>query len=67
MTQPDPIELEALSGRVLRIIGAYRIGTALDPRAAEPKQAPEQPFPEPVLVLDEGTAGEVAAIPSGHR
>ena len=37
MTGTEPIEVEELSGRVLEIIGAYRMDAALDPRDLSPK------------------------------
>ena len=53
MTGTEPIEVEELSGRVLEIIGAYRMDAALDPRDLSPKTSAEV-TPEPVFVADEG-------------
>ena len=49
-------ENERLSGNVLGIIGAYRMGAALDTQDLYVKKtAPEAPSPEPVLVLAESS------------
>jgi hypothetical protein len=53
MTGTEPIEVEELSGRVLEIIGAYRMDAALDPRDLSPKAIAEV-APEPVFVAGEG-------------
>ena len=54
MTPGVPTEIEELSGRVLGIIGAYEMGTALDARDLDLKNTPTAPPPEPVLAPDEG-------------
>ena len=52
MTSAQPTEVEALSGRVLRIIGAYGMHAALDARDSSVKNAPaalpprQGPLPE---------------------
>lgn len=48
MTSTDPTEAEEMSGRVLEIIGAYRMGAALDARNLYLKATPGAPPPEPV-------------------
>jgi hypothetical protein len=53
MTGTEPIEVEELSGRVLEIIGAYRMDTALDPRDLYPMTIAEA-TPEPVFAAGEG-------------
>ena len=53
MTGAEPIEVEELSGRVLEIIGAYRMDAAVDARDLFPKTIAEV-TPEPVLVPGEG-------------
>jgi hypothetical protein len=53
MTGTEPIEVEELSGRVLEIIGAYRMDAGFDPRDLSPKTIAEVP-PEPVFVAGEG-------------
>ena len=53
MTGTEPIEVEELSGRVLAIIGAYQMDTALDPRDMSSKTIAEVAA-EPVFVANEG-------------
>ena len=53
-TSAEPTEVEELSGRVLGIIGAYGMGTALDTRDLNVSTAPIAPPPEPVLVPGPG-------------
>ena len=55
MTGTEPIEVEELSGRVLEIIGAYRMDAGFDPRELSPRTIAEvAPEPEPVFVAGEG-------------
>ena len=54
MTGAQPTEMEELSGRVLGIIGAYRMGAVLDARELDMKPAPAARAPEPVIVPGEG-------------
>ena len=62
MTPAASTEIEELSGRVLGIIGAYEMGTALDARDVDRKSTavapPTAPPPEPVLVPGEGCIGD---------
>lgn len=53
MTGTEPIEVEELSGRVLEIIGAYRMDAALDPRDLSSKTIAEVTA-EPVFVANAG-------------
>jgi hypothetical protein len=57
-TSAEPIEVEELSGRVLRIIDAYGMGTALDTRDPNVGTAPIAGPPEPVLVPASGDMRE---------
>jgi hypothetical protein len=53
MTSTEPTEVEEMSGRVLEIIDAYRMGAAVDPRDLFLKSVPKA-GPEPVRVAGEG-------------
>ena len=53
MTSTEPTDVEELSGRVLEIIGTYRMSGALDSRDLYLKTAPAV-TPKPVLVSGEG-------------
>ena len=74
MTSIQPTENGEMSGRILGIIGAYRMGAALDARALHqkrrPKLVPEAP-PEPVPAPAEGYIRNgvyhLASIPSSRR
>lgn len=65
MTSPESTETDELSARVLKIIGAYGMGTA--PAASDSclGTAPEDPPREQVLLSDEGSARDRAGAPVG--
>ena len=47
MTCTEPTAARELSGRVLRIIGAYEMGAAFDPRDLRLRSTPTSPAPTP--------------------
>jgi hypothetical protein len=54
MNRTETIEAEELSGRVLGIIGTYRMGYALDPHDLYLKPASEATPEDPIVVTREG-------------